>query len=57
MKKYIICLLCLFALSCAPVYEIYLSPSDIGRVKDQKIVKIDTIRTGEGTIYHIKYKD
>ena len=57
MKKILICLIGLVFLSCAPVYEIYLSPGDMGSMKGKKILSVDTTRAGAEILLHLKYRE
>lgn len=58
INKIIITLLALIYVSCAPVYEIYVSPGEIAtKVGDKKIVSVDTTKIYGETILHVRYRD
>ena len=57
MKKFLVCFIGLIFLSCAPVYEIYLNPGDMGKLQGKKIVSVDTTKTGSDILIHVKYKE
>jgi hypothetical protein len=57
MKKLSICLLGLLLVTCAPVYETYLGKSELNKIQGKTIVSIDTIKSSDGVMLHVKYRD
>jgi hypothetical protein len=57
VKKFLICFIGLIFLSCAPVYEVYLGKEDMHKMMDgKKIISLDTVRTPDGILLHVKYQ-
>ena len=57
MKKLLICFIGLVFLGCAPIYETYLNPGDMGKLQGKKIISADTTKTGSETLIRIRYKE